>query len=87
MITNVLSKLFNEDNNIYKRLVFKIAVATLFFWSFFTRMLEKAKDFPHQYDETDYSTACYQISDLPMANGFLSAGVFIVVCMTMDRYQ
>ena len=50
-------------------------------------MLEEAKDFPHQYNEAEYSTALYYISELLLVNGFLSASVFIVVCMTMDRYQ
>ena len=49
-------------------------------------MLEKARDYPHRYDEIEYSTALYHISELAIVNGFLSASVFIVVCMTMDRY-
>lgn len=53
--------------------------------SFCTRMLEKAKEFPNVYDESEYSVAVYHLSELPIINGFLSASVFIVVCMTMDR--
>jgi hypothetical protein len=68
-----------------------LALSDLFFLSFAisncTRTFhDEIRDTPNKYDESEHSVAFYHLSEIPIINGFLSTSVFIVVCMTMDRY-
>ena len=69
-----------------------LALSDLFFLSFAisncTRTFhDEIRDTPNKYDESEHSVAYYHLSEIPIINGFLSTSVFIVVCMTMDRYN